>query len=137
MALRRGGRPYAKRPTDLFKALLVTSGAMTKQVNRLEKLELVERIPDPGFAGGFLITLSRKGLAVVDEVVTVLANESVIGPAMAKLTEEERQVGTTVVRRLLNEMEAMLESAQPEETGDDEPTERVRARPARGGARGA
>src|SRR5260221_10677469 len=29
-ALRRGGPPYVKRPTDLFQALLVTSGAMTK-----------------------------------------------------------------------------------------------------------
>jgi DNA-binding MarR family transcriptional regulator len=31
LALRRGGSPFAKRPTDLFRALLVTSGAITKQ----------------------------------------------------------------------------------------------------------
>ena len=30
LALRRGGPPYAMRPTDLFEALLVTSGAVTK-----------------------------------------------------------------------------------------------------------
>src|SRR5690606_34252964 len=34
-ALRRAGKPYARRPTDLFRALLVTSGAITKQVDRL------------------------------------------------------------------------------------------------------
>src|SRR6202000_1024656 len=36
LALRRSGRPYEQRPTDLFRALLVTSGAMTKRVARLQ-----------------------------------------------------------------------------------------------------
>src|SRR4051812_20506242 len=31
LALRRVGPPYSRRPTDLFRALLVTSGAVTKQ----------------------------------------------------------------------------------------------------------
>src|SRR5262249_2925915 len=34
-ALRRSGGDYARRPTDLFKALLVTSGAITKKIDRL------------------------------------------------------------------------------------------------------
>ena len=37
LALRRGGPSYAMRPTDLFAALLVTSGAVTKQADRLER----------------------------------------------------------------------------------------------------
>src|SRR5260221_10910318 len=77
-ALRRGGPPYVKRPTDLFKALLVTSGAMTKKVDRLEDLGMVERLQDPGHLGGFLVRLTKKGLHVADEMVEILANESVI-----------------------------------------------------------
>ncbi len=46
-ALRRGGPPYVKRPTDLFRALLITSGAITKKVDRLEALGMVERLQDP------------------------------------------------------------------------------------------
>jgi hypothetical protein len=37
LALRRAGPPYAVRATDLFQSLLITSGAVTKQVDRLEK----------------------------------------------------------------------------------------------------
>src|SRR5205809_227168 len=42
LALRRGGAQHSRRPTDLFRALLVTSGAVTKQVDRLEKRRLVK-----------------------------------------------------------------------------------------------
>jgi len=108
LALRRGGRPFAKRPTDLFKALLVTSGAMTKQVDRLQKMRFVERIPDPAFGGGSLIMLTRKGLALVDEVATVLAKESVIAPAIARLSDNEREIGIQFIRRVLNEMEVLM-----------------------------
>src|SRR6266850_637685 len=65
-ALRRGGPPYVKRPTDLFKALLVTSGAMTKKVDRLATLGMVERVQDPGHLGGFLIRLTKKGFRVAE-----------------------------------------------------------------------
>src|SRR5258707_10188360 len=75
-ALRRGGPPYVKRPTDLFKALLVTSGAMTKKIDRLASLDLVERVRDPGHLGGFLIRLTKKGVQVADEVVEALAKRS-------------------------------------------------------------
>ena len=48
LAIRRSGAPYSMRPTDLFRALLVTSGAMTKRVDRLEDAGLVERQQAPG-----------------------------------------------------------------------------------------
>src|SRR5579863_448119 len=42
LALRRSGVDNPKRPTDLFQSLLVTSGAMTKQVDRLVARNLVK-----------------------------------------------------------------------------------------------
>jgi DNA-binding MarR family transcriptional regulator len=100
-ALRRGGQPYVKRPTDLFKALLVTSGAMTKKVDRLASLGMVERVRDPGHLGGFLIRLTSKGVQVADEMVEALAKRSAIDPAMGQFTPAERaQLGRFALRML-------------------------------------
>ena len=91
LALRRGGSPFAKRPTDLFRALLVTSGAITKQVDRLAKKKLVRRLPDPDYGGGFLVQLTDLGVEVVDRAATVIAEQSFIGPAMAALKPAEQR----------------------------------------------
>ena len=108
LALRRGGTPFVKRPTDLFKALLVTSGAITKQVDRLVKKKLVRRLPDPDYRGGFLVQLTDRGLDVVDRAATVIANESFIGPAMAALKPSERDVAEEFCLSLV----AALEGAE-------------------------
>jgi len=105
-ALRRGGPPYVKRPTDLFKALLVTSGAMTKKVDRLASLGMVERVRDPGHLGGFLIRLTRKGVQVADEMVEALAKRSAIDPAMGQFTAAEREQLGRFALRMLTALEA-------------------------------
>jgi DNA-binding MarR family transcriptional regulator len=120
LALRRGGPPYARRPTDLFRALVVTSGAMTKKVDRLTEHGLVERMPDPGHAGGFLIRLTRNGLQVVEEVVEYLAKESVIAPAMAQFTTAEREAGNRFALRVLVSLE-QAGLADPDPEGESPP----------------
>ena len=81
LALRRSGHPYAKRPTDLYRALLVTSGAITKKIDRLASLGMVERQADPSHGGGFIVHLTRKGLDLVEKAIVKLADESSIAPA--------------------------------------------------------
>ena len=105
-ALRRGGPPYVKRPTDLFRALLVTSGAITKKVDRLEDLGMVERLQDPGHLGGFLVRLTKKGVHVADEMVEILAKESVIAPAMEQFTKAEQEQISRFALRMLGKLEA-------------------------------
>jgi DNA-binding MarR family transcriptional regulator len=105
LALRRGGSPFAKRPTDLFRALLVTSGAITKQVDRLVKKKLVRRLPDPEYAGGFLVQLTNRGLEVVDRAATIIARESFIGPAMAVLARAERDAAEQFCLNLVAALE--------------------------------
>jgi DNA-binding MarR family transcriptional regulator len=104
-ALRRSGPPYVKRPTDLFKALLVTSGAITKKVDRLEALGLVGRLQDPGHLGGFLVRLTKKGLQTADQMVESLASESVIAPAMRQFTAPEREQCSRFALRMLSALE--------------------------------
>lgn len=105
LALRRSGPPYVKRPTDLFRALLVTSGAVTKKVDRLAEAGLAERLPDPGHNGGFLVRLTKRGMQAVEETVDRLAKHSMLAPAMAQLTPEERESGNRFVLRVLSLLE--------------------------------
>jgi len=105
-ALRRSGAPFAKRPTDLFRATLVTSGAITKQVDRLAKKKLVRRLPDPDYGGGFLVQLTEKGLEVVDRASTIIATESFIGPAMAAMKPSERDAAERFCLRLITTLES-------------------------------
>jgi DNA-binding MarR family transcriptional regulator len=106
-ALRRGGVPYVKRPTDLFRALLVTSGAITKKVDRLAALNMVERLQDPGHQGGFLVRLTKKGVQVADQMVGTLAKESVIAPAMQQFTKGEREQGSRFALGALSALETL------------------------------
>ncbi len=119
LALRRSGHPYAKRPTDLYRALLVTSGAITKKIDRLTGLGMVERQPDPGHGGGFIVHLTRKGLDVVEKAIVKLAEESSIAPAMAQFSDDERAAGNAFCLRTLALMEQFilpgLEEADAEE----------------------
>jgi len=118
-ALRRGGPPYVKRPTDLFRALLVTSGAITKKVDRLESLGMVERLQDPGHLGGFLVRLTKKGVHVADEMVEILANESAIAPAMRQFTKAEQEQCSRYALRMLSGLEAAgLSEAPADEAGE-------------------
>jgi len=114
LALRRSGPPYVKRPTDLFRALLVTSGAITKKVDRLVDAGFVERSVDPSHSGGFLVHLTKKGLHVVEQAIEHLANQSALAPAMARLTPEERKLGSDFALRMLSALE-QTEVDAPEE----------------------
>lgn len=104
-ALRRAGPPFARRPTDLFRALLVTSGAMTKQIDRLEEFGLVKRLPDPDYAGGFLIRLTRTGQAVADRATEDLAEKSLLGDALKALDACENETIEHLLTKLLQETE--------------------------------
>jgi DNA-binding MarR family transcriptional regulator len=113
LALRRGGPPYAMRPTDLFEALLVTSGAVTKQVDRLARRRLVKRLPDPDYSGGFRVQLTKRGLEMVDAAVELLAVDSAIKPATAQLDLREREEGTRFCLKLVALLEPAKAPADP------------------------
>ncbi len=105
-ALRRSGGEYARRPTDLFRALLVTSGAITKKVERLSAAGLVKRIPDPTDRGGALVKLTPKGKKVADEALASLADESIVARGRTTLSQEKRRLLTKLCEQLLLDFEA-------------------------------
>jgi DNA-binding MarR family transcriptional regulator len=63
--LRRAGPPCELRPTTLMEATMLSSGVITKRLDRLHEAGLVERRPDPDDRRGTLIRLTREGRAVI------------------------------------------------------------------------
>jgi DNA-binding MarR family transcriptional regulator len=65
-ALRRAGQPYQLTPTALMRTALVTSGAITQRLDRLEEKGLItrERSLDDGRA--VVVTLTEAGKAALD-----------------------------------------------------------------------
>ncbi|TIT20792.1 MAG: MarR family transcriptional regulator [Mesorhizobium sp.] len=83
--LRRSGPPYALTPTALYEATMVTSGAMTNRLDRLEKSGLIKRGPHPDDRRGIVVQLTGKGLALIDEAVAAhVANEHQILSGLAR-----------------------------------------------------
>lgn len=104
-ALRRAGAPFTRRPTDLFKAVLVTSGAITKQVGRLVERGYVKRPPDPANNGGFLVQLTPAGVALADEGLSALADQSPDNYGTGSLTREERHMFRILCEKFLLDLE--------------------------------
>ncbi len=104
-ALRRAGPPFTRRPTDLFKAVLVTSGAITKQVGRLVEAGYVERLPDPSNSGGFLVRLTDAGVKRADDALTALAEQSPENYGTGSLTREERHMFRILCEKFLLDLE--------------------------------
>jgi len=101
--LRRTGPPFQRTPTALYRACMLSSGAMTNRLDRLEGAGLVSRVPDPEDRRGILVGLTARGLEVVDEVIAaVWATQAQL---VASLTETEREHLSTLLRSLLLAME--------------------------------
>lgn len=105
LTLRRMGAPYALRPTDLFRSLLVTAGAVTKQIDRLEAGGFVERRRDPSHRGGSLVALTERGLETIEKVLELLATQSPLRRATEGLSSEAVAEGTEFCRLLLERLD--------------------------------
>ncbi|MBN3785535.1 MarR family transcriptional regulator [Burkholderia sp. Ac-20353] len=127
LALRRGGPPYAMRPTDLYRALIVTSGAVTKKIDRLANHGMVERMVDPGHAGGFIVHLTKKALDTVERAVVQLAEESSIAPAMSYFSEIELSAGSDFCLGTLAVMEELALPAREVENEENTPTTQLQS----------
>ncbi|MEU3343711.1 MarR family transcriptional regulator [Streptomyces sp. NPDC006700] len=67
--LRRAGEPYTLSPRQLSATLMLTTGGMTGRLDKLEAAGLLRRSPDPHDRRGLRVTLTDKGLRLIDEAV--------------------------------------------------------------------
>ena len=103
VALRRSGAPYELSPAALTQQLMVTSGGLSLMVDRLERDGLVRRRPNPDDRRGVLVALTKRGVAVVDEAMTVHA--TVEHELVAGLTAREQQQLAGLLKKLLASIE--------------------------------
>lgn len=88
--LRRSGAPYQLTAGGLVASSMVTSGAITNRIDRLEARGLVTRVTDPANRRSVLITLTDQGLALVDEAVEQhVANERRLLSILSQAEQDE------------------------------------------------
>ncbi|MFJ7200753.1 MULTISPECIES: MarR family winged helix-turn-helix transcriptional regulator [unclassified Streptomyces] len=69
-ALRRAGEPYERAPGELAGHTMVTTGAMTKRINRLERAGLVTRRRSDDDQRGRIVALTAPGRELIDRAFT-------------------------------------------------------------------
>lgn len=82
--LRRAGKPYERTPTDLSELMFLTTGAMTRRLDRLERDGYLVRTPHESDRRSIVVRLTPKGIAITDRVV-----ERIV-PLLSELLEPVR-----------------------------------------------
>jgi DNA-binding MarR family transcriptional regulator len=97
--LRRHGDDQGTNPRDLARSSLITSGAMTSRLDRLERAGLIERKPDPGDRRGVLVELTEQGRRLAEESLhaVLAADEAFLEP----LTRRQRDSVAAALKQLL------------------------------------
>jgi DNA-binding MarR family transcriptional regulator len=98
-SLRRQGVPYTMSPSELCEAAMLTSGAMTNRLDRLEDGGLVERHPDPDDRRSLAVQLTEKGKARIDEALKIRFEHA--NKVLSSLGESERGQLVDLLRKLI------------------------------------
>ena len=102
-ALRRVGPPYRLSPSALANDLLLSTGAMTARLDRLERVGLVRRRPDPNDRRAVRVELTEKGSKTWGTAVDVqAAKERLIA---ATLNSKGKATLNDMLRRLMRTFE--------------------------------
>lgn len=116
--LRRSGPPYALRPTELYKGLMISSGGLTARLGKLEKAGLITRPPSPDDARSTLVQLTAAGLSKVEVAFRedmALESRMIQGLSpqqKAQLTDLLKVLETSLKTALDNEKVPVADSAQ-------------------------
>ncbi len=96
--LRRSGAPFALRPTELYRTLMISSGGLTDRLKRLETRGLVRRRASDTDLRSQLVELTVKGRDCVESAFKedmAVENDLVMG-----LTAKERDQLARLLKKL-------------------------------------
>jgi DNA-binding MarR family transcriptional regulator len=98
-SLRRRSDDEGTNPRDLARSSLITSGAMTSRLDRLERSGLIERGPDPGDRRGVLVQLTEHGERLAEQSLhaVLAADETFLEP----LSPRQRDSVAAALKQLL------------------------------------
>ena len=100
--IRRSGKPYELTPSQLMKSVLITSGAMTALLNRLTKLSLIYRSPDPKDGRIKLVGLTQRGIELIDKAIETRFLEA--NDAIKTLSKTENRELSALLKKLLKSL---------------------------------
>lgn len=103
VTLRRSGPPFALRPTDLLRESLLSSGAITNRIDRVERLGFVRRMADPHDRRAIVVKLTPAGRALADRAIK--AHFEAMAAMLSALTTKERRDLAQLLGKLLVLME--------------------------------
>jgi DNA-binding MarR family transcriptional regulator len=98
-ALRRQGHPFTLAATELADDVMLSSGAMTNRIDRLEKAGLVQRLEDPGDRRKVLVRLTKRGLALIEQATD--ARFETATQALDRLTGSQKSDLSDLLRKVL------------------------------------
>lgn len=110
--LRRSGAPYALRPTELYRSLMISSGGLTDRLNRLAKAGMITRPPSPEDRRSLLVELTDKGRTTVEAAFR--EDMAIEAGMLAVLDDADRKALADLLRKLALGMEATPEAQNTE-----------------------
>jgi DNA-binding MarR family transcriptional regulator len=102
--LRRSGDPFQLSPSRLAASLMLTTGGMTGRLDRLQRVGLVERTPDPVDRRALLVGLTERGRLLVDDAVA--AGVAAQAAQLADLPPDRVAAAVDVLREVLASVQA-------------------------------
>lgn len=103
VTLRRQGEPYCLTPTQLSQSLLLTTGGISKRLDKLELAGLIAREPDPNDRRGVTIRLTPAGRQLVDDALTPHTDAQL--DLLASLPADAQQQLASLLRQWLTALE--------------------------------
>jgi DNA-binding MarR family transcriptional regulator len=97
--LYRSGPPYALNPQRLIGAMLLSSGAMTHRLDRLEAGKFIERRANPEDRRSVLVSLTAAGLATIKRALADYVDD--LDRLLLPLEAGERATLAGLLRKLL------------------------------------
>ena len=100
--LRRSAPPHRLTPTELMRASMVTSGAVTQRLDRLEARGLVHRTPNEHDGRGVVVALTDAGFDLIERVLPDhLATENGL---LSALSPAERTTLADTLKQVLESL---------------------------------
>jgi DNA-binding MarR family transcriptional regulator len=97
--LRRRGDEQGTNPRELARSALITSGAMTTRLDRLERAGLIARVPDPADGRSVRVRLTKRGEKLAERALNavIAADEAFLEP----LSDRQRDSVASALKLLL------------------------------------
>lgn len=111
VTLRRTGKPFERRPTDLLRESLLSSGAITNRIDRVERMGLIERKEGGDDRRSYTIRLTAAGKRLADKAIE--AHFEGVRRGMSALTAAEQKQLSSLLQKLLLAMESQSPPRDP------------------------